>query len=181
MNNLFEAFTIEIPGANLDDKYFYEYSDFSTDNIAVPTEAQSIAKAKAYIRMKQIKRKLSELAIPVYFTVSYGTAGSASAVPVDATLTVGYISYQPFISTLNPVPVYTTDADAAAGAAAVIKEIIDTAMNQQISDEFAITVHLYDKVLTPFNTTEDSYRELQTVYLTADAVTVSSTVTHIQL
>lgn len=181
MNNLFEAFSIEIPGQNLDDKYFYEYSDFDTDNIAIPTVAESVAKAKAFIRMKQIKRKLSELAIPVYFTVKYATEGTASTIPTDATLTVGYISYEAFISTINPVPVYATPEEAAAGAAAVIKAIIDDAMNQEIDDEYAVVAKLYDRERNPFNTTEVAYREIEVVYLTADAVVVDSTVTHIIL
>lgn len=181
MNNLFEAFTIEIPGQSLDDKYFYEYSDFDNDDLAIPTVAQSVEKAKAFIRMKQIKRKLSELAIPVYFTVRFGTAGTASTIPTDAVLTVGYISYDAFISSINPVPEYATEEDAAKGAAEVIKLIIDNAMNQEISDEYAVVAKLYDLERNPFNTTEQSYREIEVIYLTADAVVVDSTVSHLIL
>lgn len=181
MNNLFQAFTIKIPGQNLDDKQFYEYADFDSQDFTSPTDAQVRAKAVALVRMKQIKRKLSEYAIPIYFSISYAATGTASTIPTDPTLTVGYISYEPFISTLDPIPKFATEAEAATAAAGVIKTIIDEAMNSDIDQEFAVLQKLYSLENNPIAKEEFDYRELYMEYVDAPAVTVSSTVTHVTL
>lgn len=133
MNNLFNAFSIKVPGQVLDDKKFYEYADYDVTSTTIPTDAQTLTKAQAYVRLKHIERKLSELSVPIYFTITYGTDGTASTVPTDAEIAVSYISIEPFLSTLTTAP---DEADRFTAAADVIKGIIDAGLSAEIDDEF---------------------------------------------
>lgn len=183
MNNLFQAFSIEIPGQLLDDKQFYEYSDFDAENLTSPTDAEVLAKAKALIRMKQVKRMLSECTIPLYCTVEFGTPGTASTVPTDAKITVGYLSYEPFISRLEPIPVFATEEEAQTAAEGVIKGIIDAVLAEDIEQEYAILQKLYSLENNPIAKVVYPYREIYMEYIDVEKPdpAVVSTVEYIKL
>lgn len=183
MNNLFQPFSIEIPGQLLDDKRFYEYEDFDGDNYTVPTDANVLDKAKAYIRMQQLKRKLSECTVPLYCTVEFTTPGTCSTVPTGAKITVGYLSFEPFISTLDPIPVYADEAAAGAGAAGVIQKIVDEVLASDIDQEYAVLQKLYQQENNPIDKVVYPYREIYMDYIDvakADPA-VNSTVTYVKL
>ena len=178
MNNLFHAFTIEIPGQLVDDKRFYEYSDFDNENLTTPTAAEILAKAKAYTITQQVKRKLSEYAVPVYFNVEYATDGTCSTVPTGAKLTVGYISYEPFVS----VSTDTSDTSDTDKAAAVIKTVIDSTFAAGLQQILAV---LQNIVTVPesslIDAPDDTFRNLYMDYIDVESATVSSTVTYVTL
>lgn len=180
MNNLFKVFTIKVPGKNLDDKRFFEYSDFDSEIMTTPTDANVLDKAIAYTRMQQIKRKLSELTVPLYCTVEFTTAGTAATVPTDATITVGYISYEPFVSTVTPIP--TADADQIAAAVTVIKTIIDTALASELDEEMAAVQKITTRSITPLLATTTMQRDVYMGYIDVPKLTgVVSTVAFVQL
>ena len=183
MNNLFQAFSIEIPGQLLDDKQFYEYSDFDGDDFTSPTDAEVLEKAKALIRMKQLKRMLSECTVPLYCNVDFATPGTASTVPTDATITVGYLSYEPFISRLNPIPVFATPEEAQAAAAGEIKKIMDAVLAEDIDNEYAILQKLYSTENNPIAKVVYPYREIYMDYISVEKPdpAVVSTVKYIKL
>lgn len=180
MNNLFKVFTIEVPAQSLDDKLFFQYSDYDSEDMASPTDAQVLAKAIAFTRMQQIKRKLSELTVPVYFTVEFGTEGTASTVPTDATITVGYISYEPFVSTVDPIP--SADADQITAAEGVIKKIIDDSLASELVQEMAYVQRIVSVVQNPLVTTQVDERDVYMGYIDVPAVaTNDSVVTFVKL
>lgn len=176
MNNLFNAFSIKVPGEVLDDKKFFEYADYDNTSTTVPTDAETLTKAKAFVRLKHVERKLSELSVPVYFTIKYDTEGTASTVPSDAEIVVGYISIEPFLSTLEVLT-----SDHFADAAGVIKAIIDEALSAELLDEFFEVQVTYSKAQFPGSSTTNDYRELKTEYITVADAGVESTVVHIVL
>jgi len=178
MNNLFNAFSIKVPGQLLDNQKFYQYSDYDNTSTTTPTDDQTKDKGIAFVRLKQIERKLSELSVPVYFTIDFGTAGSATAIPSDAELVVGYISIEPFLSTLEDAP---AEAERFTAASGVIKKIIDDALAQEIDNEFVEVQKTVTRAPYPGATTTNTYHELQTIYVTVPAETVSSTVEYIKL
>ena len=178
MNNLFNAFKISVPGQVLDNKKFFEYADYDNESITVPTDAQTLTKAEAFVRLKHIERKLSELSVPVYFTITFDTDGTASTVPTDAVIVVGYISIEPFLSTLETYP---DEADRFTAASAVLKEIIDEALAAEIESEFFEVQKTYSRALFPGSSTNDTYRELDTVYVTVADSGVVSTVVYVDL
>lgn len=178
MNNLFNAFSIKVPGQVLDNLKFFQYSDYDNTSITAPTDAQTLTKAKAYVRLKHIERKLSELAVPVYFTINFGTEGTAEAVPTDAEIVVGYISIEPFLSTLSTAPAAEDRFTAAAG---VIKEIIDAALASELKDEFFEVQKTYSRTVFPGSSETDTYRELETIYVTVPDASAESTVQYIEL
>lgn len=183
MNNLFQPFSIEIPGQLLDDKRFYEYADFDGENYTTPTDANVLDKAKAYIRMQQLKRKLSECTVPLYCTIEFTTPGTSSTIPTNAKITVGYLSFEPFISTLDPIPVYNNDTDAGAGAAGVIQEIVDEVLASDIEQEYAVLQRLYQQENNPLSKVVYPYREIYMDYIDVEKAdpSVNSTVTYINL
>jgi hypothetical protein len=178
MNNLFNAFSIKVPGEVLDNKKFFEYADYDNTSITVPTDAETLTKAKAYVRLKQVERKLSELSIPVYFTIKFTTAGTASTVPSDAEIVVSYISIEPFLSTLDTYP---DEADRFTAASTVIKGIIDVALADVLENEFFEVQKTYSRAVFPGSSTTDTYRELETIYVTVEDSAVESTVVYIDL
>lgn len=180
MNNLFKVFTIEVPGTNLDDKRFYEYSDFDSNVMTAPTDAQVLQKAIAYTRMQQIKRKLSELTVPLYCTVEFGTEGTASTIPTAAKLTVGYLSYEPFVSTVNPVP--KEEADQITAAEEVIKGIIDKVLADGLEQELAVVQRIVSVPENALVTTTEDLRDVYMDYIDVPKLTsVVSTVTFVKL
>lgn len=181
MNNLFQPFSIEIPGQIVDDKRFYEYEDFDGDVFTTPTDAEVLAKAQAYIRMQHIKRKLSECTVPLYCTVEFGTEGTCSTIPTDAKITVGYLSYEPFISRLDQIPVFADDTEAQTAAAGVIKEIMDEALSEDILQEYAVLQKLYTAENNPLSQIEYPYRDVFMDYIDSTGTATESTVTYIKL
>jgi len=180
MNNLFKAFTIKVPGQDLDDKRFFEYSDFDSENMTTPTDAEVLAKAIAYTRMQQIKRKLSELTVPIYCTVEFDTEGTAATIPTDATITVGYISYEPFASTVSPVP--KTDDEQITASETVIKGIIDAALASSLVQEMAAVQKITSRTITPLLATTTLQRDVYMDYIDVPALTgVVSTVEFVKL
>lgn len=177
MNNLFHAFSIKVPGQFLDDKLFYTYEDFDAEDLSKPTDEQTVEKGKAYIRMQQLKRKLSELCVPVYCTVNFGTPGTCATIPTDAEIVVGYITYEPFLAVTDTAPV-----DPTADAAATVMEIVEGVMDEVISDTFCtvqLTVNRLETAIPDAATVK--FREIRDIYLTAPAVTVTPTVTYVEI
>ncbi len=174
MNNLFNAFSIKVPGTILDDKVFWEYSDYSSNT---PTDEQTVLKAEAFVKLKHLKRKLNELAIAVYCDVKFSTPGTAGTVPGDAEIVVAYPSIQPFVSEAE----LKDSDDEFEAAAAVIKAIIDAALKDEIVDEFQTVQKTYTRKKFPDDAGTETYQELTTVKVTAPASTAQSTVTAIKL
>lgn len=180
MNNLFKAFKIEIPGQSLDDKLFFQYDDYDSNDAGVPDDAAVLAKAVAFTRMQQLKRKLSELTIPVYCTVEFATAGQAGVVPTGATITVGYISYEPFVSVVDPIP--EDEADQITAAEATIKKIVEDCLGAALTGEMAYVQKTVERTQNPLVTTQVSLRDVFMDYIDVPAVApATSTVTFVKL
>ncbi|AFC21761.1 hypothetical protein GAP32_311 [Cronobacter phage vB_CsaM_GAP32] len=178
MNNLFNAFSIKVSGQVLDNQKFFQYSDYDNTSTTAPTDAQTLTKAKAFVRLKHIERKLSELAVPVYFKINFGTAGTAANVPANAEIVVGYISIEPFLSTLETAP---DEADRFTAAAGVIKGIIDAALAAELKDEFFEVQKTYSRSKFPGSSDTETFRELETIYVTVPDAEVESTVAYIEI
>lgn len=177
MNNLFHAFSIKIPGKLLDDKLFFAYDDYDADAGSVPTDAETLDKGKAFIRMQQIKRKLSELIVPIYCDISFTTAGTMSTIPTDCEIDVGYISMEPFLSTLDAKP-----TDPKVDAAAVIQKIIQDALGEDIVGHAVFVQKTIVRPKTAFPASPDeTFYELFTDYLTAPKVTATPVVVYIEI
>lgn len=180
MNNLFKSFKITVPGQNLDDKRFFEYSDFDSEDMSSPTDAQVLQKAIAYTRMQQIKRKLSELTVPIYCTVAFTTEGDAATIPTEAIITVGYISYEPFVSIADPIP--TSEEDQITSAEGEIKKIIDAALASELTQEMAVVQRIVNRTITPLLATTEDLRDVYMDYIDVPALSgVTSTVAFITL
>lgn len=180
MNNLFKAFKIEVSGQELDDKLFFQYSDYNSNDAGVPPDAAILAKAVAFTRMQQLKRKLSELTIPVYCTVEFATPGTAAVVPTGATITVGYISYEPFVSTVSPIP--EDEAAQITAAAQTIKKIVDDCLSAKLTDEMAYVQNTVLRTQNPLVTTQVSLRDVFMDYIDVPAVEgAESTVSFVKL
>lgn len=177
MNNLFHAFSIKVPGQLLDDKLFYAYDGYDVETGAVPTDAETLAKGKAFIRMQQIKRKLSELVVPVYCEIRFTTAGTMSAIPTDCEIDVAYITMEPFLSTMDTKP-----TDPKVDAATVIQKIITDALNEDINGHAVYVQKTVTRAKTALAAAPDeTFYELFTDYLTAEAATASVVVKYIDI
>lgn len=180
MNNLFKAFKIEVSGQNLDDKLFFQYDDYESNDAGVPADAAVLAKAVAFTRMQQLKRKLSELTIPVYCTVEFATPGQAGVVPTGATITIGYISYEPFVSVVEPIP--KDEAEQITAAEETIKKIVDDCLGAELTGEMAYVQKTVERTQNPLVTTQVSLRDVFMDYIdVAAVVSPASTVTFITL
>ena len=175
MNNLFNAFSIKVPGQNLDDLKYFQYEDFDPENL--PTDAETLEKAVAYIRMRHVQRKLSELSVPVYKEVYFGTAGTSKAVPTAAEIVVSYISIEPFLSTLSTAP---AEADRFTAAADVLKGIVQEALNSDINElvEVQKTSTREEYAGAP---SQETFTDVRNVYIDAPAVTPTVTVEYLQI
>ena len=123
LNNIY--FKITVPGNVLDDKRFLEYSDLATN---YPTNAQSVTKAAAFIKMDELKKILTTVDTLTYLDIKYGTAGNASTVPTDATIVVGYKSWDNLVkSAYNSTAITsaTTTAQLQTMACTVLKAFVD--------------------------------------------------------
>lgn len=175
MNNLFNAFSIKVSGQNLDDLKYFQYSDFDVDNL--PTDAETLAKAVAYIRMRHVQRKLSELSVPIYKKVYFGTAGTSKTVPANAEIVVSYISVDAFLSTLDTAP---DEADRYTAAADVLKGIVQEALNSDINElvEVQKTSTREEYAGSP---SMETFTDVRNVYVDAPAVTPTVTVEYLQI
>jgi len=175
MNNLFNAFSIKVSGQNLDNLKYFQYEDFDAESL--PTDAETLAKAVAYIRMRHIQRKLSELSVPVYKEVYFGTEGTAKTVPSAAEIVVSYISIEPFLSTLETAP---AEADRFTAAADVLKGIVVEALGADINELVEVqktsTREEYAGAAS-----QETFSDVRNVYVDAPAVTPTVTVEYLQI
>lgn len=135
MNKLFHAFSIEVPGTVLDDVMFFDEKDYDRTNTTAPTYDETVEKAKSFIRMKHLKRKLAEIAVPIQCDVTFTTPGTASTAPTGTKIVVGYISIDGFISQYPEEErnKFTVD-EYPAKAAAKLKEIVDEALKDELTE-----------------------------------------------
>lgn len=175
MNNQFNAFSIKVPGQVLDNLKYFQYSDF--DSEATPTDAETTAKAVAYLRLRHVQRKLSELSVPVYSTMYFGTEGTASTVPTDAELVVSYISIDGFLSTLETAP---AEADRYTAASDVLKAIVLDSMSAEFSElvEVQKTSTREEYAGSP---SQETFVDVRNVYVTVPAVTPAVVVEFVQI
>lgn len=179
MNNMFHAFSIKVPGALLDDKFFFDYSDYdaAVENLTID-DTNSKAKAVAYVRMFRLKQELSKLQVPVYSTVKFGTAGTALTVPSDAEIVVGFGSLENLTST--GIVDDSTLAAAKTAAVELIKGIIENVLNQD-HVMYSWVVGKYTRDNNPISATEVTHVALREDYITAPKVTPSVTVQYVAL
>lgn len=170
MNNQFNAFSIKVPGQVLDNQKYFQYSDF--DSESTPTDDQSLAKAVAFTRMRHIQRKLSELSVPVYNTITFGTAGTSKVVPTDAEIVVAYVSIDAFLSTLSTAP---AEADRFTAAADVLKGIVVDALKAEIK-ELAEVQKTSTREEYAGSPSQETFVDVRNVYVDVPAVTPAVTV-----
>lgn len=183
MNKLFHAFSIEVPGAVLDDVMFFDNTDYDASNTTTPTYENTVAKAKGFIRMKHLKRKLADVAVPIQCDVTYGTEGTASTLPSDTKIVVGYISILGFISL---IPEEERDkikeADYPAKAAEQLKKIVDEAIQAELTEFLTVrTLTERNKYTGIANPEKMISIDLPTQYINVEKSTVSSVVKYIDL
>lgn len=179
MNNMFHAFSIKVPGALLDDKFFFDYSNYDAvvDDLSI-NDTNSRAKAVAYVRMFRLKQDLSTLQVPVYLTVKFGTPGSALVVPSDAEIVVGFGSLENLTSTGIVDDASLTAAKDAA--VVLIKGIITNVLNQD-HVMYSWVVGKYTRDNNPISATEVTHVALREDYITAPKVTPVVTVQYVAL
>lgn len=124
--DLYDSVTIKVAGDKLDNLRYYEYSDFPGTK---PTEAESLAKAIAYCRMRFLKEALCDISIPMKCEITFATAGTAKAIPQDATIELLYIDYTAFqnspYNTVVPAdPQAPTKAERKAMMVDAIKNLV---------------------------------------------------------
>ena len=175
MNNLFNAFSIKVPGQNLDDLKYFQYSDFDADDL--PTDEETLAKAVAYTRLRHLQRKLSELSVPVYSKIYFGTQGTSKVVPTAAEIVVSYISVEPFLSTLKTAPAADQRYIAAAN---VLKSIVVEALDVDINElaEVQKTSVREEYAGAP---SQETFTDVRNVYIDVPAVTPTVTVQYLQI
>ena len=164
MNNMFNAFSISVSGQVLDNKKFYNYDDYDNTSTSVPTDEETLTKAQAYIRLKHVERALADLCIPVYYTIKFGTEGTASDVPSDAEIVVAYPSIEPFLALVED----DYSEDPLTFAASVVKFMIDAALKPELTELFEVQ-KTYSRTRVPGSSETDTYRELNTIWVTAPA------------
>ncbi len=175
MNNSFNAFSIKVSGQNLDDLKYFQYPDF--DTASLPSDAESLAKAIAYTRMRHIQRKLSELSVPVYKKVFYSTEGTAKTVPTGAEIVVSYQSIDAFLSTLETAP---AEEDRFTAAADVLKSIIVEALNSALN-ELAEVQKTSTREEYAGSASQETFTDVRNVYIDVPAVTPTVTVEYLQI
>lgn len=179
MNNMFHAFSIKVPGALLDDKFFFDYSDYDSVLEDQSIDATSTGvKAVAYVRLYRLKQDLSTIQAPIYQETKFGTAGSALVVPQDAEIIVGYGS----LENLTGLGIYDDASLEAAKAAAVtaITAMVNTVLNEDHT-MYSWLVDKYSRANNPISNTEVTHIGLREDYVTAPAVTPTVTVEYIEL
>ncbi|EOR9073898.1 hypothetical protein FOI42_RS02160 [Escherichia coli] len=188
MNNLLKVFKISVSGTNLDNKMYNQYDDYdSSDATLAPTDAETKAKSIAYLRMQYVTRLLSEYSVPTYYTVEFGTEGTAKTIPSDASIHVGYISYEPFLSTLSAEEQkeLTTEDLKTAAAAKVIQDMLNAALTgngtnalekEQISVQKTI-----QRIDNAFEKTTIDFVEYENIYVDVPSLADATEVTYVKL
>lgn len=178
MNNLFFAFSVKVPGAVLDNTKFFDYSDYVYDT-NVPSQAESTTKAAAFIRMKHLKRKMSDFVVPIYETVTFGTAGTCKTVPSNAELVFGFNNIDFLLAQVQDQSTIN-DSNRLTKAAEVLKALVDSAFIGDLV-EFGEIMVSYTRAPNALSTATDTYYELKTVYVTSASAVVSSTVVPVEI
>lgn len=188
MNNLLHMFQIDVAGTNLDNIPYYKYEDYdSSSPTTAPTDQQTIDKSVALLRYLQVTRLLSTYSVPVYYTIEFATPGTAKTIPTGATLKVGYISYEPFLSTLSEeeLDALNTEDLKTAKAAEIIKELINNSLKgdgtNSIENEQITVQKTIQRVNNALDRTNVDFIELENVYLNVPSVADASTVAYIKL
>lgn len=139
--DLYDSVTIKVAGDKLDSLRYYEYDDFPGTK---PTEAESMTKAIALCRMKFLMQALCDISVPLKCEVTFGTAGTASTVPANATIELLYINSDAFqnspYNTVVPAdPMAPTPAERKAMMVDAIKNLVaDRFANPQLTREEVI-------------------------------------------
>lgn len=190
MNNLLQVFKIEVAGTNLDNIPYYMYGDYdSSSTTTAPTDQQTIDKSIALLRYLQLSRLLSTYTVPVYSTVEFETPGTAKTIPTGATITVGYISYEPFLSTLSATEqaALSTEEMKTAKAAEIIQTLINDSLkgdgtNAMVNEEITVqkTINRSKDALSTSTSTVD-FIEYENVYLDVPSITDASVVSYVKL
>ncbi len=188
MNNLLQVFKIEVAGTNLDNIPYYMYEDYdSSSPTTAPTDQQTIDKSVALLRYLQVTRLLSTYSVPVYCTVEFATPGTAATIPTGATINVGYISYEPFLSTLSveEQAALTTVDLKTAKAAEVIQDLLNESLKgdgtNAIENEEISVQKTIQRVKDALSTTTVDFIEYENVYLNVPSITDASVVSYVKL
>lgn len=188
VNNLLEVFQIKVSGTNLDNKMYNQYDDYDSSDVTLaPSDEVTKEKGIAYLRLQYVTRLLSTYSVPTYYTIEFGTEGTAKTIPTDATIHVGYISYEPFLSTLkeDELKKLKTDDDKTSAAAKVIETLINDALKgdgtnalekEQISVQKTIK-----RVDNAFDKTTIDFIEFENIFVDVPSLTDASVVTFVKL
>ncbi|AXC36714.1 hypothetical protein [Escherichia coli] len=188
MNNLLQVFKIEVAGTNLDNIPYYMYGDYdSSSPTTAPTDQQTIDKSIALLRYLQLSRLLSTYSVPVYSNVEFATPGTAKTIPTGATITVGYISYQPFLSTLSVAEqaALTTEDMKTAKAAEIIQTLINDSLKgngtNALENEEITVQKTIQRIKNALTTSTVDFIEYENVYLNVPSVSDASVVSYVKL
>lgn len=188
MNNLLHVFKIEVAGTNLDNIPYYMYGDYdSSSPTTAPTDKQTTDKSVALLRYLQLSRLLSTYSVPVYSNVEFSTQGTAKTIPSDATITVGYISYQPFLSTLSDVELakLTTEDMKTEKAAEIIQNLINDSLKGNgktaIVNEEVTVQKTIKRNKNALSTDEVEFIEYENVFLDVPSIEDASVVSYVKL
>lgn len=186
MNNQMNVFKITVPGKLLDDKLYYQYKDFNDvvdDPTKQPTDAQTEDKSKAYIRMRYLNIQLASLIVPVYATFEPGVEGNCVDIPDSPVLHIGYVTYEPFLSTLSDEERAELDTEdkRTAAAADVLKQILIDAMAKDLKQEQVQVQKIVSRNANANTTTKVDFREISIVQLDVPGSSVAVTVEYVQL
>lgn len=180
MNNLFHAFKIEIPGVLLDDKMYYQYDDFNSDDPAYPTDAETLEKGIAFTRLQQLQRELSKFEVPVYYTVEFETPGTAGTQPQNAVLHVGYKTFDGFVFS-DTVPFDVPFDERLDKAVVELTSVVNDFLEAGIENYYCTLQHTVVRKRFPLATDETSYKETVTEYITVPPAAAVATVTYVKL
>ncbi len=139
------------------------------------------------MRYLQLSRLLSTYSVPVYSKVEFATPGTAKTIPTGATITVGYISYQPFINTLSVADqaALTTEDMKTAKAAEIIQKLINDSLkgdgtNAIVNEEITVQKTI-QRIKNALTTSTVDFIEYENVYLNVPSVTDASVVSYVKL
>lgn len=176
MNNLFQAFKIVVPGQLLDNKHYWEYDDFDGEVLTTPTDAQTLDKAVAFTRLQQLQKQLSEVEVPIYYTIEFATPGTCATIPTDATIHVAYKTFSGFVPAEE-----LQDSEKLDKALADMLEIIKGILGKELVGVYATVQKMVTRKRFPLATEETEYRETQAIYIDVPAVTPDVTVEYVAL
>lgn len=167
-------FKITVPGATLDEKRFYEYTDVAT---TYPTYEQSLAKAIAFIKMDELKKALTTVDALTHLEIEHTAAGSAVSVPTGTTIVVGYKSLENLVKSrynTNEITKATTQAQLETMAVTVLKSFVDKVFTSAFAVGAIVSKPVsrknHEGVDTTYN--QNAY-EIVTVPVTAVTTTVT--------